>query len=848
MAARGIHGLGSVLGAVAAPLHPLGARAARSFFSDPSAAAAAAARWAAVARAERVVDADVRAWRSRAYGAGVAPVAEPFLYVEVDWQDGTTSRWGEVDRPTADFQILGRIVEVGDLERGFTDNRLIARTTWSLTISDVGDELGSKLASGAWSRSRWSAWIGYPELPFAGWRLIASAMRMDGAPARPDSGTYECELLDALDDEIGGDIAMARFELGQPAEWHAAALRAFSKCDLALVDYLGTENRAGEFARDFTEAPGWSESTAAGDIPMPFGHEFVKPLYAWGGAPTAAQVNDATGYAQLAIIGASRNPDWMQSHFLDGSDPTNELEVWLFPESANSGTIEPSDPYRLIGGFGAYHPAQGIDVSVQVVRIDGVRNGTWYVAILVTVIDGSRAAGLFRKAENDYFGKFRAAAANGSLRFNVPHGAESRFANEWSTLFNPWPHDAAAVALELLGRYGNGAGPLIDEESFADAATADGIAGTWVGGIIDQDGALRDVLEQLSRTYRMDIYRSLDGQIRVRSMGATALDLTERIPNAPTWSDDYDLISFRATPEVGNTRWGMANRFKLDGIRPTAVDLHPLIFGRAFVDPDVEDALDLGRPVERTVDVSWYPQLDGGNTDWFVGALRDLAALPYSIQRFKVEVEGHLHLLEQDLGAWVRLTHWAGPSATPGAGWVDRLCMVERVRLSWASRLVSVQLVNRDELDTEKPWVLDDESLWLRLEPKSAAAAIATTLGSDLISTSGWISWGHEGVVVGDLIELYGTALAGSIGCWRIVGLAGADAQVVDSDGVAFSAAATETLLSGWRVWRGHTTAPTNTSHPGRYPSGNAMYGRCADETSGQFSNADDGYVMSGGT
>lgn len=848
MAARGIHGLGVLRGAVAAPLHPMGARAARSFFEDPEAEPARAARWAGVARADRALGADVKAWRTKRFGAGVAPVAEPFLYVEVDWQDGTTSRWGEVDRPTADFQIHGRIVSVGELERGFTDDRLISRTTWSLAITDVGDELGSKLASGAWSRSRWSAWIGYPELPFADWQLIASGLRFDRAPVRPDSGTYECELIDALDDELGGDVQLPRYELVSDAEWQAAAARAFSRCDPSIATNTGTIARTWEYARDFTTAPRWSDSIAADEIPVPFGREFVTPLFAWGGEPSSIGATEALGYVHLGIIGASRNPDWMQSHFIDGTDPDNELQVWAFPKSAKSGTLRIVPPYPVLGGRGNYHPPNGLDISVQVVKLESATNGTWYIAVLLAVIDGTRLGGQFNAGLNAYLSKFRELAEFEYMRFLVPHGAESRFANEWSTIYNPWPHDAPAVALELIGRYGQDAGPLIDEDSFADAATADGIAGTWVGGLIEKDGALRDVLERLCSTYRMDIYRSVDGKIRIRTQAATAKDLTERIPAAPTWTDDYDLTAFRATPEIGDTRWGVANRFQLEGVRETAIALQRGILSRVFVDQDVEDSLDLGRPVERKVDVSWFPQLDGGNADWFVGALRELAALPYSIQRFKVEVDGGLHLLEQDLGAWVRITHWAGPSATPGAGWTEKLCMVERVRLRWAERSVSVQLVNRDELDTEKPWVLDDEEIWKRLEPKSAAAAIALSAGSDIIQTSGWAAWSDEGVEAGDLIEIYDTAITGSRACVRIASINIDEATVVDDDGNPWLAAATETLLTGWRVWRGHTTPPDNTSHPGKYPAGSNMYGRCADETSGEFSNTAPGYVMSGGT
>lgn len=846
MAVRGIHGLGSVLGAVAAPAHPLGARAARSFFGDPALAAALAARWADVARGSRSADADVKAWRARVYGAGVAPVAEPFLYVEVDWQDGTTSRWGEVDRPTADFQIVARLIDVGDLERGFTDDRLLARTTWSLTVSDVGDELGTKMASGAWSRSRWSAWIGYPELPFAGWRLVASGMRVEGAPGRTDGGAYEFGLIDALDDELGGDVALARYEEATAAEIEAALQRAFGLCDPAVLDFIGRLNIPERCASSFERTPNWSNSVAAKPIPVPFGIEYIKPIYAWSGSLQLGDTsNQAFGFVQMAIIGASRRKDWVESHFVFNTTAErqgHEVEAWAFP----SETDQSPSATRLCGGIGGYHPPNGFDLSVQVVEMNTVDDGTWYVALWLAVVDGSRYTD--SQEALGFRERFRLAVESDTLRFRVPSGAEGARASEWTTTPDPWPHDPVSIALEIIGRYGSAAAArLIDDAGFADAATAEGLSGTWVGGLIDREQALRDVLEALCKTYRFDIYRSIDGQIRIRTTGVTALDMTERIPNAPTWTDDYDLLFFRATPEIGNTRWGMANRFELVGVRDDAIAFSRAL-GEQYADRDVEAALDLGRVVIRDVDVSWQPQLAGGSPAWFTGALRDIAAVPYSIQRFKVEVEGHLHLLEQDLGAWVRLTHWAGPSATPGAGWTDKLCMVERVRLLWSQRKVVVQLVNRDELDTEKPWVLDDENLWLRLEPKGTAPGIKTTLGSDIITTSGWGDWADEGVAEGDLIELYDAFLAGSLGCWLIVGLAGIDAQVVDSDGVPFSAAATETVLTGWRVWRGHTTAPTNTTHPGRYPAGASMYGRCADETSGQFSNSDEGYVMSGGT
>ena len=154
---------------------------------------------------------------------------------------------------------------------------------------------------------------------------------------------------------------------------------------------------------------------------------------------------------------------------------------------------------------------------------------------------------------------------------------------------------------------------------------------------------------------------------------------------------------------------------------------------------------------------------------------------------------------------------------------------------------------HRDD-PTNRPWVLDSKAHWLRGKG-SATKGIVFTGGSDQLQPVGF-NFDEMGVELGDLIiiENRSTALAAHKKVWRIGDYDPFTCGVVDAnDGTVLSAAGNETVYTHWRIERPHANPPTNSTHPGRYPNGSAMYGRLASKATGTFSNNDPGYRLRGG-
>lgn len=845
MAARKGQGLGGLVQLVRGGVtHPLRREAVRSFFSDAGVALSAAADWFSAARGQRSAS-----W-SLVFPPESGAVSEPFLYVRADF-DGTVYHLGEVDRATPDFQIVGKLVSVSNgPSQAFTQDYSIERPRWSLSIEDIGGALGVHLKSRAWARSRWKVYVGFPELPASSWQPLLYEARVDGPPT-VENGVVSLALIDAAEDYFGNEFPMLTLNdvknVGSgytQAHWRTYAPGTFAVWRQFMSPFTVVQSQGKDWTGRESEIP----------IPVAFGQELARVPFAWAAdpAPLRIPVNGTVqGYACFAVLGASRNP-YAMGRFKWADDGAPKPEIWVMQGRGSKNTVvwngldaHPKviedyyfKPFAVLSKT-VWKTDPGLDLwfDVEEVVKDGVR---WYVQMMYLVLNGpDSSSSLLTGAAENLLNAIREHGPAGNLYVKLPHGAESAVPSLPNGAQTVWPHSPPTVAYEIAYRYGNFARDQIDEQSFRDAQSAAELSGVVVAGGVEEKTNVAAVLRDLCATYRMDLFVGRDGLLRVRPAGVTGRDLAVDIPAAPVLTDDMDLTSFTERPLIGDERWGMANRFKLDGVKARDLARDPRL-GKEYEDAGVTAALNLGRTVLRSANVSWLPSVIVGGLE-----LRHVATA-HSVQRTLVECEGPYDLLRLERGGWVYLTHWSGISATAGLGMVGQLFRVEGVEPLHATHRVKLTLVDFSDVVDNRPAVYDDRANWMRLTPGSAMPAIELVAGSEFVLPSGVAAFPAD-IAPGDLLIIRSPGLASNRGVRRVVDNLGASLEVVDADtGVGGQLVASETLLSGWSIMRGHTTAPTDAEKPGKYPNGSDIYLRLAG-SDGLFSNGDPGYKMTGG-
>jgi|GEM_PF-5620050 len=341
--------------------------------------------------------------------------------------------------------------------------------------------------------------------------------------------------------------------------------------------------------------------------------------------------------------------------------------------------------------------------------------------------------------------------------------------------------------------------------------------------------SLAKVLSEFAESFDFDLYLTWLGTI---GMSARNLDYTSQTAtffeiNESRIKDMREVLPSR------EQRGAYYNRIYLDNFR---TDLPPLgrdpVLG-PFDAPGLVGAPDPPITVEqricpKTLGSRWQTM---ATWQWNPWNFRNVDTKV----RNRVTFETDLEALQLELGDYFKLT-WTrtlgGPYATP------TLFQVEELTLDPARNTVRMSGLWADDLRTDKPYLLDNETFLTRVNSSGGRTATVTNSSTTVTFSSGNLV--GDGVAAGDHLILKDATNPSSMTRFRALKIASVDSatQLTISDpDLAFGG--TGVAVATWEIRRSHLTYPTFVTDPVNYDSGSTMYGRCADDVvEGEYSDA----------
>lgn len=392
-----------------------------------------------------------------------------------------------------------------------------------------------------------------------------------------------------------------------------------------------------------------------------------------------------------------------------------------------------------------------------------------------------------------------------------------------------WPHGASVIQ-DIMTYYAPGSlSGSINASSFdavraATPATA-GVCGVMGGHWPEQNvfgvGSLREVINRLCGSCDLDFFVNWSGQMSVSTeafsfasyvaiVGGTTL---ERIDEERT----FDVVEW--IPSNGQ-RGSPFNRLWLSGGHGSKV----LDRGRVLDAPsqgpydDPTAMTNWGRPLERTVEVSWLPQMIvRGNPFWY----RNLRNIPRTRVRFTTGIDG----LRLDLGQLFYF-NWTRNKGTDSP-YTDTIFQVESINYNPVEHSVEIEAIWSDNMASEKPYLLDTEA-FIILATGSGGRTV-TIVDADATVTFSSGSLVTDGVQANDLLVLKDTTEGLTTfkrnRAIKIDSVTDATHLEVVATDLDFGTAA-PTAYSGWEIRKSFLTYHTAITDPTNYPSGSTMYGK----------------------
>lgn len=246
------------------------------------------------------------------------------------------------------------------------------------------------------------------------------------------------------------------------------------------------------------------------------------------------------------------------------------------------------------------------------------------------------------------------------------------------------------------------------------------------------------------------------------------------------------------------------------------------------------------RIVEATLEQGWRPWRQQAFAPWSFRQL-DTTARP------KVRFITAIHGLQLELGDFFRLTWTRGDVAdTAGNVYSASAFQLEAIVFAPSGDEVELEAVWVGDYDTSRQYLLDDETLLVRSKSGGSSTA-AVTAASTTVNFTGTIDLGTMGVEAGDILVLRDSTQAEDVFTLNAAFLI---ASVTDADTLELVTAPTASnaslLNADWSIVRGATTYPTAVSDPTNYPDGGDMYGK-ATNVDGEYSNAAGGNQLFSG-
>lgn len=373
----------------------------------------------------------------------------------------------------------------------------------------------------------------------------------------------------------------------------------------------------------------------------------------------------------------------------------------------------------------------------------------------------------------------------------------------------------------------------VDSANFVTVATA--TRGASASGVIAEPSTapvpLRAIVSRICQSADLDVFVNWQGQVAFAAppygyevQDALNADSLVRV-------DETRLVAMEDwIPGLGE-RGAPYNRVTLKGGRGNYAEGQDVPSQGPFTIDDAEPVAILvtDKVVPATLEQGWRPwwQTVDNPLQW-----RYLETHARPRVRFTTDISGLL----LELGQLFRLT-WTR-NVTP-ALYDAVVFQVESIAYAPDSDQVEVEAIWRHDVTTDVPYLLDNESLLVRVASSGGRTATVTDGDSTVVFASG--SLVSDGVAVGDILVLLDSTQAANVftryRCLRIAEVSSATTLKVDDPDLSFDAP-TGAAVATWEIRRGKTTYPTAISDPTNYPTGSAMYGKVADSGTGLYSDS----------
>ncbi len=345
-------------------------------------------------------------------------------------------------------------------------------------------------------------------------------------------------------------------------------------------------------------------------------------------------------------------------------------------------------------------------------------------------------------------------------------------------------------------------------------------------------GTLRKAIAELAGSADLDVFVTSAGQVAVVAQGADFLTQTV----VPVEIEEEKAKDIQTHIPSSGERWQPYNRIFVTS--ETGEQLGPAD------DPDA--ITEWGRILAKVFPGKWWAGLtwwikdiesanqayaDAGNRP-FLWRMRGFEAKVRPILTFTTDlVPLGFELGDYFLFSWTR----SGLSTV----FASSMFRLEGMTIHPQDGSIEVSGVWMGDLQTDQPFLLDNEDLFVRAPGTSygnltltSSSGDITVLGGDLVA---------DGVVPGDLIRLRDTAEAGNefkrnrdIRISAVID----DLDMTVSGDLDFGSAGPYVVAAAdWSIVRGATTYPSHASDPTNYPNGSAFFGKVSN-FAGQFSDA----------
>lgn len=344
---------------------------------------------------------------------------------------------------------------------------------------------------------------------------------------------------------------------------------------------------------------------------------------------------------------------------------------------------------------------------------------------------------------------------------------------------------------------------------------------------VSTQGLLRQAISDLCQGGFFDVVTDWDGQFVAHVLANTFALQTE----TPHEVDETLLVDVSDRVPSSGERWAPYNRviFQSDGRivdNNTAITEWGVVIVRSVNDVavDVFDAL--------------------SGTDFGIGTFGGVGVLESKVRPI-ISFDYPLDALTWELGDFISVSWTRGGSSSP---WVTTVFRVESLTLHPARGTVSVQAVWIQDLRDELPYILDNETYVEHSDLTLFGDAVSNGLG--IITFNAGVD--ITNLYVGAIIVLRDSTEAADAftrnGAWRITAFdpdpAGPSVTVATNAEGIYPAAGV-VAFGQWGIYFGASNVAVVAADPVLYPSGALIYGKMAEGTT--FSDSSTANVLKAG-